>query len=120
MGARAGRRAASPNVSRGGGLRIQPLEAVRTPTPVAERSSQMKNSDKTTKGGLSIQTAIKPGGIASTNQNARALKVRAGVKAGGLSNTSHSVRALKVRAGVKAGGLAANNHSARALKVRAG
>jgi len=48
------------------------------------------------KGGLSVQTAIKAGGL-SMNHNGRALKVRLGVKAGGLS-MNHNGRALKVRA----------------------
>jgi hypothetical protein len=66
----------------------------------------MKNSDKTSKGGLSVQTAIK----ATSNHNARGLKVRAGVKAGGLSISNHNVRGMKVRASVKAGGFCMVNH----------
>ena len=59
----------------------------------------MKNSSKTTKGGLSVQTAIKAGGLFSANHNVRALKVRAGVKAGGIRTSNHNARVLKVRAG---------------------
>jgi len=55
----------------------------------------MKN-DKTIKGGLTVQTAIKAGGL-SMNHNARALKIRSGVKAAGLS-VQHNRRALKARA----------------------
>ena len=58
----------------------------------------MKNtSDKTTKGGLTVQTAIKAGGLQMVNHNVRGLKVHAGVKAGGWS-VNHNVRGLKVRA----------------------
>ena len=78
----------------------------------------MKNtSDKTTKGGLTVQTAIKTAGLYAANHNVRVLKVRAGVKAGGLS-MYNSVRGLKVRAGVTAGGVSFN-HNLRALAVRA-
>ncbi len=77
----------------------------------------MKNtSDKTTKGGLTVQTAIKAGGFIY-NHNRGVLKVRAGVKAGGLPN--HNVRGLKVRAGVKVGGIQSFNHNRAALAVSA-
>ncbi len=53
----------------------------------------MKNySGKTTKGGLSVQTAIKAGGVSGVNHNRRGLKVCDGVKAGGLA-FNHNVAA---------------------------
>jgi hypothetical protein len=37
-----------------------------------------KNSGKATKGGLSVQTSIKAGGLSIVNHNRRALALRAG------------------------------------------
>jgi hypothetical protein len=70
------------------------------------------------KSGLSVKTAIKAGGLNSSNHNRSGLKIKSAVKAGGLNSSNHNRSGLKVKAGIRAGLTPLlSNHNTRVLRA---